>query len=58
MILSGKHIVLADFDATMMTDCIYKAKLDYEDGKKDPYINKPDELSHSKWLARGNMVYT
>ena len=41
-----------------MADCIDETKLDYEDGKKDPYINKPDELSHSKWLAWGNMVYT
>ena len=32
--LRSKQIVLADFDATMMVDCIDEAKLDYKDGKK------------------------
>ena len=36
--LRDKHIVLADFDAIMMADCIDEAKLDYEYGKKDPDI--------------------
>ena len=31
--LRGKHIVLADFDATIMADCIDEAKLDHKDGK-------------------------
>ena len=35
--LRGKQNVLADFDSTIIADCIYEAKLDYEDGKKDPY---------------------
>ena len=34
--LRGKHVVLADFDVTMMADFIDEEKLDYEDGKKDP----------------------
>ena len=58
MTLRGKHIVLADFDATTMADCIYEAKLDYEDGKKDLYIEKPDKFLHSKWVAWEEMVYT
>ena len=45
MTLRGKHMVLADFDASMMADCIVEVKLDYEDGKKYPYIEKPDKLS-------------
>ena len=47
----GKHIVLAEFDATMTVDCIYEAKLDYKDGKKEPDINKPDNFSLRKWVA-------
>ena len=43
--LRGKHMVLAEFDASMMADCIVEVKLDYEDGKKYPYIEKPDKLS-------------
>ena len=34
----GKHIVLANFDATMVTDCIDEAKLDYKDDQKDQEI--------------------
>ena len=49
--LRGKHIVLADFDYTMMLDCIYEAKLDYKDGKKDPDIEKPDKFSHIKYVT-------
>ena len=56
--LRGKHIVLADFDATMMGDYIDEANLDYEDGKKGPYIEKPDKFSHNKWVAWEDMVYT
>ena len=44
----GEYINLSDFDATMMVDCIYEAKLDYENGKKYPRINKPDKFSHRK----------
>ena len=58
MTLRGKYIVLDDFDVTIMADCIYEAKLDYEDGKKDPDIDKPDKFSHSKWVAWEEMVYT
>ena len=54
----GKQIVLDDFDATMMEYCIYEAKLDYKDGKKDSYIQKLDKFSHSKWVAWEEMVYT
>ena len=57
MTLRGKHIVLADFYATMMADCIYEARLEYEDGKKDPDIDKPDKFSHSKWVSWEDMVY-
>ena len=42
----------------MMEACIYEAKLNYVDEKKDPDINKPDKLSHSKWVACEEMVYT
>ena len=56
--LRGKQIVLADFDANMMADCIDEANLDYEDGKKDPEIEKPDKLSHRKWVAWEEMEYT
>ena len=49
--LSSKHIVLDDFDATMMADCIDEAKLEYKYGKKDPEIDKPDNFSHSNWVA-------
>ena len=56
--LQGKQIDLYDFDATIMVDFKYEEKLDYEDGKKDPDIKKPDKLSHSKWVAREDMVYT
>ena len=58
MTLRGKHIVLTDFDATMMAYCIDEEKLDYKDGKKDPDIENPDKFSHSKWVAWGEMVYT
>ena len=37
---------------------IYEAKLDYECGKKDPDIKKTDNLSHIKWVAWEEMVYT
>ena len=47
LILRGKQIVLADFDTTIMADCIYEAKLEYEYGKNYPYINKPEKFSHS-----------
>ena len=49
--LRYKHNVLADFDATMMANCIDEANLDYEDGKKNPDIKKPEKFSHSKWVA-------
>ena len=58
MTLRGKNIILADFDANMMADSMDEAKLEYEDGKKDPDIKKPDKLSHRKWLAWEDMVYT
>ena len=58
MNLRGEHIVLSDFDATMMEDCIYKAKLDYEDGKKELDIKKPEKLSHIKSVDFKEMVYT
>ena len=35
----------------MMEDCIGEAKLEYEDGKKDPEIRKPDKFSQSKWVS-------
>ena len=41
-----------------MTDCIDKAKLDYDYGKKYPYIKKPDNFSHCKQVAWGDIVYT
>ena len=56
--LRGKHIVLADFDATRMAYCIDEAKLDYEDGKKAPKTKKPDKFSHRNCLAWEDMVYT
>ena len=46
MNLRGKQIILAVFDATLMADCIDEAKLDYEDGKKDPDIKKSNNISH------------
>ena len=58
MNLKGKHIILDDFDATVMVYCIYEAKLDYEDRKKDPDIKKPNNLLRNKWLALEEMVYT
>ena len=48
MTLRDKHIVLSDFDATMMKYYIYEANLDHEDGKKDPDIEKPVKFSHIK----------
>ena len=56
--LRVKQIILADFDATTMVDCIYEAKLDYKDMKKDPDIKKPDKFSHIKWVSWEDMVYT
>ena len=56
--LRGKHIDLADFDATMMSDFIDEAKFEYEDGEKDPETEKPDNFSHIKWLSWEEMVYT
>ena len=56
--LKGKKIVLADFYVTMMADCLDESKLDYEDGNKDQDIEKPDKLSHIKWVAWKEMVYT
>ena len=56
--LRGKKIVLADFDATMMAYCIDEENFDYKDRKKDPDTNKTDNLSHIKWLAWEEMVYT
>ena len=47
----GKHIVLAEFYATLMVDCIDESKLDYEDGNKYPDTEKPDNLSHRKWVS-------
>ena len=37
---------------------INEAKLDYKDGKKDPDIEKPDKISHNKWVAWEEIVYT
>ena len=56
MTLKGKHIVLADFDATMMAYCIDEAKLDCKDGKKDPGIERPYKFSHRKWVACDEMI--
>ena len=42
----------------MMAGCIYEDKLDYEDGKKDPEIEKSDKFSHIKWVDWEDMVYT
>ena len=58
MTLRGEHIVLANFDATMVADCIDEEKLDYEDGKKDLDIKKHDKFSHIKWVAWEEMVHT
>ena len=58
MTVRGKQIVLSDFDATIMSDCIDYAQLNYEDGRKYPYIEKPDKFSHRKWVAWEEMVYT
>ena len=51
MTLRSKQIVLADFDATIMAYFIDEEKLDYEDVKKDPDIEKLDKFSHIKWVA-------
>ena len=48
MTLRGKHIFLADCDENMVSEFIYEAKLDHEDGKKDPDIEKTDNISHRK----------
>ena len=56
--LRGKHIFLANFDATIVADFIDEDKLGYEGGEKDPDIKKPDKLSHSKWVYCEEMVYT
>ena len=32
--------------------------MDHEDGKKDPYIKKPDKLSYSKCVSWEEAVYT
>ena len=56
--LRGKHIDLADFDATMMSYYIDEAKLHYKDGEKNPDTEKHDNFSHSKWVAWEEMVYT
>ena len=58
MTLRVKHIVLSEFDDTTMADCIDEAKLDYEDGKKYPDIEKPDKFSHIKWVGCEEMGYT
>ena len=58
MTLRDKHIVLSEFDATMMKYCRDEATLEYEDGKKEPDIEKPDKLSNRKWVVWGEMVYT
>ena len=58
MTLRGKHIILTDLGVNIMADCIDEAKLDYEYGKKDPYVKKPDKFSHSKWVTEEEMVYT
>ena len=58
LILSGKQIFLADFYDTMMEDCIYEAKLYYEDGKKDQDIQKTNKFLHSKCVAWEELVYT
>ena len=42
--LRGKQIVSDDFDTTMVAYCIDEAKLDYEDGKNDPDIEKNDKF--------------
>ena len=42
----------------MMEDFMDEAKLEYEDGKKEPNIKKPDKFSHRKWSAWEEMVYT
>ena len=49
--LRGKHMVLADIDATMITYCIDEAKLDYDNGNKEPDIKKPYKFSYFKWVA-------
>ena len=36
---------------------IDESKLDYEDGKKYPDIEKTDKFSHSKWVTWEEMVY-
>ena len=41
-----------------MADCIYEAQFDYEDGKKEPDIQKPDKFSRINWLAWDDMFYT
>ena len=38
--------------------CIDEENLDHKNGKKDPDINKPDNLSHRKWVAWEETVYT
>ena len=32
--------------------------MDYKDGKKYPDIEKPNNFSHSKWVAGEDIVYT
>ena len=56
--LRVKHIVLADFGATIMADCTDEAKLYNEDENRDPDIEKPDKFSHSKSVYWEEMVYT
>ena len=49
--LRGKQIDPVDFNVTMMDDCIDEEKLGYEDGEKNSYIEKPNQLSHRKWIS-------
>ena len=56
--LSETQIELSEFNATMMADFIDEENFNYKDGKKDPDIDKPDNISHRKWLVWEDMGYT
>jgi hypothetical protein len=55
--LRGLEVDITSFNDVMLTDSIDEAKLEYEEGKVESALAKPDKFSHDKWSIWEEAIY-
>jgi len=55
--LRGLQVDITAFDDEMLTEAIDEAKLEYEEGKVESVLAKPEKFSHEKWSIWEESIY-